>query len=50
MCSDLIIKLEIPAVDIEKDIDISVDQGMLRLSGKRSSPRRAGIRPEREKR
>jgi HSP20 family protein len=36
---DLMIKLEIPAVDIEKDIDISVDEGMLRISGKRSEQR-----------
>jgi HSP20 family protein len=36
---DLVIKLEIPAVDIEKDVDISVDEGMLRISGKRSEER-----------
>jgi HSP20 family protein len=36
---DLIIKLEIPAVDIEKDVDISVDQGMLRIAGRRSEER-----------
>lgn len=36
---DLIIKVEIPAVDVEKDVDISVDQGMLRMSGKRSEER-----------
>ena len=33
---DLVIKLEIPAVDTEKDVDISVDQDMLRISGSRS--------------
>jgi HSP20 family protein len=33
---DLLIKLEIPAVDIEKDVDISVDEGALHISGKRS--------------
>jgi HSP20 family protein len=36
---DLIIKLEIPAVDIEKDVDIAVDQGMLRISGRRTEER-----------
>src|SRR5512133_2928554 len=36
---DLVIKVEIPAVDIEKDVDIAVDQGMLRISGKRSEER-----------
>ena len=36
---DLIIKVEIPAVDVEKDVDISVEQGMLRVSGKRSEER-----------
>jgi HSP20 family protein len=36
---DLVIRLEIPAVDIEKDVDISVDQGMLHIAGKRSEER-----------
>jgi HSP20 family protein len=33
---DVVIKVEIPAVDVEKDVDISVDQGTLRISGRRS--------------
>jgi HSP20 family protein len=36
---DLLIKLEIPAVDTEKDVDISVDEGTLHISGKRSEER-----------
>jgi HSP20 family protein len=36
---DLVIKLEIPAVDIDKDVDISVEEGMLRVSGKRTEER-----------
>ncbi len=36
---DLLVRLEIPAVDAEKDLDISVDQGMLRISGERSEER-----------
>jgi HSP20 family protein len=32
---DLVIRVEIPAVDVEKDVDITVDQGTLRITGKR---------------
>ena len=37
---DLLIRLEIPAVDVEKDLDISVEQGILHISGKRSEERK----------
>jgi HSP20 family protein len=37
---DLVVRLEIPGVDVEKDVDISLDEGMLRISGRRSSERK----------
>lgn len=36
---DLIVKVELPGVDVEKDVNVSVDQGMLRISGKREAER-----------
>ncbi len=32
---DLVIRVEVPGVDPEKDVDVSVDDGMLRVSAKR---------------
>ena len=36
---DLVVKLELPGVDLEKDVEISVDKDLLHISGKRSAER-----------
>jgi HSP20 family protein len=36
---DLVIRVEIPAVDVDRDVDITVEQGTLRISGKRQEER-----------
>jgi len=34
--SDVVIKVELPGVDVEKDVEIEVDNGRLTVSGRRS--------------
>jgi HSP20 family protein len=36
---DLVVRLELPGMDVEKDVDISVDRDVLRISGKRTAER-----------
>jgi HSP20 family protein len=35
--SDVLIKLELPGVDVDKDVDVEVSEGRLTISGQRSS-------------
>lgn len=37
---DLIVRLELPGIDAEKDVDITVEGDMLRISGKRSAEKK----------
>jgi HSP20 family protein len=37
--NDLVVRVELPGVDLDKDVDVSIEEGMLRVAGKRTAER-----------